>query len=282
MKLFRATIFIGICAVLFCFPDPAYGQSEPKSKFKADSTWSEWNPRISPYVWLVGLKGQLTLAPEPAQLPWVPPPIEQLPNTRSIWDIDLSFKEVRHSLKFAVMLAGQYKFERIITQFNLSSLVMESNAIAPFDYIFKDNTLSFTYVGGDLGAGYRLIRNKKVEFDLLLGLKFIYFKAGLRTDIAGELPISVSLDRLWTEPVVGTNLTYRPHKRIELMALGDIGSTLLNPNLTYQFALNGNFLISKHIFVSAGYRNYYIKFPKQEAIFTGTMHGMLVKFGLQF
>ena len=137
-------------------------------------------------------------------------------------------------------------------------------------------------MGGDVGAGYRVVRNKKLEFDLLLGLKFIYFSARLESDFAGIQPISAELDNLWVDPVVATNFIYRPHERFELVALGDVGATLLNPDLTYQFSMHANVLITRRIYLSGGYRNYYVKMPKKEAVFTGTIHGMIVKFGVQF
>jgi hypothetical protein len=90
------------------------------------------------------------------------------------------------------------------------------------------------------------------------------------------------VERLWTDPVIATNFTYRPLKRIELVALGDIGAPILNEKFTYQFAFIANFLISRHIYMSAGYRNYYVKYPSQEAVFSGALHGMMVKFGVQF
>ena len=135
---------------------------------------------------------------------------------------------------------------------------------------------------GDLGAGYRVVQNDNFEFDLLLGLKFVYTEVGLTTDIVGQTPISVSSDRFWTDPVIATNLAYRPHKRIELAAYGDIGSTFLNENLTYQVITNLQFNISRLIYITAGYRTYYINFSANDAIFSGSLHGMIVKFGFQF
>lgn len=79
--------------------------------------------------------------------------------------------------------------------------------------------------------------------------------------------------------MIATNFTCRPHKRIELIALGDIGAPILDEKFTNQFAFNANILLSRHIYASTGYRNYYVKFPKQETVFSGTLHGMIVKFG---
>jgi len=233
-------------------------------------------------VWLLGIKGQIAITPDPVQLPEIPPPIEQLPSGRSIYDIDLSPMDVRHSLKFALMLTGQHKDKRFVTQFNVSSIVLETNADAPFDYVFTNNTLRLAYAGGDLGAGYRVIRNEKFEFDVLLGLTFVYTKVGLTTDLVGQVPVDVKADRLWTDPVIATNFAYRPYKRIEIAAYGDLGYTLLNDNLTYQLSANLNFLISRLIYISAGYRIYYLDFAAKKSFFAGSLQGMIVKFGFQF
>jgi len=275
-------------SMMVCWSGTVMGQSDSISNSDStdytvkDTTWNQWNFRLSPYAWLLGIKGQIAITPDPVQLPELPPPIETLPSGYSIYDIDLSFQDVRHSLKFILMLSGQYRGDRFVTQFNLSSFVIESDALAPFDYVFQNSSLRVAYAGGDLGAGYRIIRNKKFEFDILLGLKFVYSKVGLDTEIVGQAPISVVADKLWTDPVIGTNFAFRPHKRIELMAYGDIGSTLLNENLTYQFIFNAHFNITRLFYISAGYRKYYVDFSAHEAFFSGSLQGMIVIIGLQF
>jgi len=249
---------------------------------KKDSTWLDWNFRVAPYVWVLGIKGQIAVMPDPAQLPFLPPPPSQLPNGWMIYDIDLSPQEVLNSLKFAIMLAGRYRHNRFITQFNISSLVLESNVIAPFDYIFDSNTLRFAYAGGDLAAGYRAVRKKKFEVDLMLGLKFVYTKVGLTTELIGQKPLSGEVSKIWADPVLAANIGYRPFKWLELVGNGDIGPAIYNSELTYQFSASANFMITKHFYMSGGYRSYYISAPVKEATFTGTLSGFLVKFGFQF
>jgi hypothetical protein len=51
-----------------------------------------------------------------------------------------------------------------------------------------------------------VVRNKKFEFDLSLGMKFVYFKVGLTTDLGGELPLSGEISNFWVDPVIATNL----------------------------------------------------------------------------
>ena len=101
------------------------------------------------------------------------------------------------------MLAGQYKNKHIVTQFNFSSLVLESEAITPLELVLQDNIVNLTYMAGDLGIGYRIVKKPKFEFDALLGMKLMYFRIGLKTKLAGIVPIEGERDKLWVDPVIG-------------------------------------------------------------------------------
>jgi len=76
---------------MLCCMNPLYAQAEPGTESKKDSSWNQWNLRLSPYVWLLGIKGEISVAPEPSQLPYLPPPTTLLPSGYSVYDIDLSF-----------------------------------------------------------------------------------------------------------------------------------------------------------------------------------------------
>jgi len=228
---------------------------------------------------LLGIKGEIERPPPFVQLPDLPPvPVQPIER----YGIDIGFKEFRNSLKFAFMLSGQFKKEWFVTQFNVSSFIIESEAITPLDYIFQNNFINLAYVGGELGAGYRVVKSEKLEFDVLLGLKFVYSRIGITTDLLGKHPLQGAYGKFWTDPVIAANFVYRPIPRIELVFYGDIGSTLLNKDLTYQFHGNLNFIVAKHFYLSIGYRNYYVKHPKDIAIFSGTFSGMITHFGFQF
>jgi hypothetical protein len=254
-------------------------QIKAQGRFKYDSTWSQWNIRLAPYFWLLGIKGEIDRPPPIVQLPEYPPvPVHPIES----YGIDIGFKEFRNSLKFAFMLNGQFKKDWFVTQFNVSSFIIEGEAITPLDYIFQNNFINLAYVGGDLGAGYRVIRSEKLEFDALIGLKFVYTKIGITTDLLGKQALQGAYGHFWADPVLATNFLYRPIPRIELALYGDIGSTLLNTDLTYQFSGNVSFLVAKHFYLSVGYRNYYVKHPEDIAIFSGTLSGMITRFGFQF
>jgi len=277
MKGFRVFVPLLMALMLSVSSMPVRAQS----KFRYDSTWSKWNVRLAPYVWLLGIRGDIVYPPKPVNLPGYPP-LPEHPMEVDKYEIDLGFKDVRNSLKFAFMLSGQYRKEWFITQFNISSFILESEAITPLDYVLQNNILNLAYAGGDFGFGYRIIRNPKLEFDALLGVKFVYTRLRIATDILGNKHLEGARKLFWADPVLASNLVYRPIPRLELVLYGDIGSTLLNSDLTYQFSGNINFILSKLIYLSAGYRTYYAEIPEDRAVFWGTLSGMVVRFGFQF
>lgn len=241
-------------------------------KHKADSTWNNWNFRISPYFWYIGFKGTIYRPPTPSNFPEPPPKYE----------IDVGFKDIKNSIKFALMLAGQYRNDHIIAQFNVSSLVLESEAITPLDLLLQDNIVNLTYVGGDLGIGYRVVKNPKFEFDALLGVKFVYFKIGLSTNLPGIVEINGERDRLWVDPVLGINLKYRPFRKVEFVGYADIGPSALNDIFTSQVMAGASYVFTKTFLLTIGYRYYTVEFPKSEAIFNGAIKGWIMKIGFQF
>jgi hypothetical protein len=267
-RIYKAFIFSVFVFSFLLSGTPSYTQE----KQKMDSTWNNWNFRISPYFWYVGFQGTIYRPPTLGTLPEPPPKHE----------IDVSFMDIRHSIKFALMLAGQYKSKHIVTQFNFSSLILESEAITPFEFVLQDNIINLTYMAGDLGIGYRVVKNPKFEFDALLGIKFMYFKIGLKTNLIGIVPIVGERSKFWIDPVIGTNLRYRPHRKIEFIGYADFGPPFPDDYNTYQLIIGANYLFTKTFMISLGYRTYHVDFPKGEAIFNGNVKGWIMKIGFQF
>lgn len=277
MKIYRVFLILWMELIFALSP----GLLSAQSAFKYDSTWNQWNVRLAPYVWLLGIKGDIVRPPQPINLPGYEPNPEQ-PIELEKYEIDIGFKEFRNSLKFAFMLSGQFNKDWLVTQFNFSSFIIESEAVTPREYIFQNNIINLAYAGGDLGLGYRIIRNPKLELDALLSAKFIYTSARIATDILGNKHLEGARQLFWADPVIATNLLYRPVPRMELAFYGDIGSTLVNKDLTYQLSGAVNFMVSKLIYLSAGYRTYYARIPEDVAVFWGTLAGMIIRLGFQF
>jgi len=258
--------------ILFCLFSYATNL-QAQNKQELDSLWNDWNFRISPYFWYIGFDGTLYRSPQPISLPEPPPPK---------FDIDVGFKDIKNSIKFALMLAGQYKNNHIVTQFNFTSLILESEAITPLELALQDNIINLTHIAGDLGIGYRVIKNPKFEFDALLGIKYVFFKIGLKTNVVGIAQIEGERQRYWIDPVIGTNLIYRPHRKIEFTGYADFGPAFPDNLNSYQAMIGANYLFTKTFMINLGYRHYHADFPKEEAIYNGNVKGWIMKIGFQF
>lgn len=267
-RVYSALIFFILIFSFLLSGTPSFA----REKQKTDSTWNNWNFRISPFFWFIGFEGTIYKPPYPIQHPEPEPSYE----------IDVGFKDIKNSIKFALMLAGQYRNEHIVVQFNFSSLILESEAITPWELLLQDNIINLNYFSGDLNLGYRVVKHPKFEFDAMLGMKFIFFKIGLKTNLIGKIEIEGQRDKLWIDPAVGVNLLYRPHKKFELIGYADIGPDFPDNVFCYQTMLGANYLFTKTFHMSLGYRLFSIEIPKDEAIFNGQVKGWIMKIGFQF
>ncbi|MCZ6693716.1 MAG: hypothetical protein O6939_07410 [Bacteroidetes bacterium] len=231
-----------------------------------------WHVRISPYFWFIGFEGTVYRPPVPTILPEPPPSYE----------FDLSFKEISKSIKYAMMLAGEYRAKNIISIFHYTGLILEGDAITPIDLILQNTHLRLSYHSGDLSVGYRFVKTNKWEVDGLAGFKFIFFSIEGKSNLAGMVPIKGNRSESWADPIFGARIIYSPIKKLEFMVYGDVGGFLIGPELNNQFIGGISYFFSNTFFTSLGYRHWHLKVDETEAIYNGKVKGWLVRIGFQF
>jgi hypothetical protein len=181
-----------------------------------------------------------------------------------------------------MMLGGQYRGEDWVAQFNSSTLIIESEAITPLDLLFQDNVVRLTYFGGDIEAGYRILKNPKFEIDALVGLKFFYFGVDLASTLGGVIDVDGARGKGWIDPVLGVNFRYNPSRRIGFVGYADLGIPVLGTDKSSQFIGVAQYHFTKTFYTSIGYRHYTIEVPENEAIFNGSLKGFILHLGFQF
>ena len=267
--MLKSKLFAGVFLLLLSVSS-AFGQSQ----METDSIqWNNWSFRLSPYIWAIGFEGELYRPPQPGNFPEPTPPK---------YEIDVGFRDIRNSIKFIMMLGGQYRGERWVAQFNSSALIIESEAITPLDLLLQDNVVRLTYFGGDLEAGYRVLKNPKFEIDALLGLKFIYFGVDLASAVGGDVDVEGARDKGWIDPVLGANFRYNPIRKFSLVGYADLGIPVFGTDRSFQFIGMAQYHFTKTFYTSIGYRHYDIQIPEDEAIFNGSLKGFILHLGFQF
>jgi hypothetical protein len=244
----------------------SYGQQMP------DST-KNWHFRISPYFWFIGLQGTIYRPPAPTLTPEPPPPEHE---------IDIGFKELSSSIKYAMMLAGEFRTKNTTTIFNYSGLILEGDVVTPLDLIFQNVRIRLNYQAGDLSTGYRFVKSDKWEVDGLVGVKFIYFGIEGKTDLVGNIPFEGNRSKFLAAPIIGARIIYSPIRKLEIMTYGDIGGFLDETENNNQFIGAATYFFTDTFFSSIGYRYWHLEVDKSEAIYDGVVKGWLVRIGFQF
>ena len=75
-----------------------------------DPRWDKWKFKLAPYFWYIGINATISRAPIPSQFPELEPE----------WEIDVKFRDIAGSLKFAFMLYGEYQPNRGLIFFNFT------------------------------------------------------------------------------------------------------------------------------------------------------------------
>ena len=241
---------------------------------KRDSVASnnDWQLRIGPYYWFIGIEASLERPPVPSTLPEIQPQ----------FDISIPYNEVKNSLKFAFLINTDFNKNRWLGVLNATSFILEGDAITPNEIILRNSNYRLAMAFGEALAGYEVVSKPKFRVQGFLGTKVIFNKIGVRATYGLKQQFERERQGLWIEPVIGMRIKYLPHSRIECSAYADYGPFRSKNELTNQFTLNVNVLLNKWLYVAPGYRYWMFRVNKDQAIFNGQMYGFFVRIGGQF
>lgn len=242
-------------------------------KVKKDySAYKDQPFEISPFFWLLGLQGEIIAPPRPTNYPIPVPPR---------FDIDVGFKDIQNSIKFFIMLGTEYEANNFVVAANVTSLVLEGDAITPLGLITEGIRYDFTYLTSEITGGYRFIKTKKLNLNGMLGVRMLYTNIGASSNIAG-VEFSGERSVFWWDPIVAARVKYMPHPKIEFVLYGDFGP--IRKVASYQVNVQGTYRFSKLFSTSLGFRNYFVnsEAEEKETIYTGRVYGPYLRFGFRF
>ena len=241
---------------------------------KKDSieTQSDWQFRVGPYYWFIGIDASLERPPVPTTLPEVEPRFE----------LSIPYSEVQNALKFAFLINTDYHNNRWLGVLNATSFILEGDAITPKEIVLRNSNYRLAMAFGEALAGYEVVSKRKFKLQGYVGAKIIYNKIEARATYGVKEEFHGEREGFWVEPVLAMRAKYLPHSRIECAAYVDYGPLRSEAELTNQFTVNVNVLLNKWLYVSPGYRYWLFRVNKDQAIFNGQMYGFFVRIGGQF
>jgi hypothetical protein len=246
------------------------GQDSLKTK---EATLDNWNFRIGPYFWFIGIDATLQKPPVPSNLPEY---------SDRDFNISKTFSEVKNSIKFAFLINTDYQKNRWLGVLNATSLILEGDAVTPKELIVEGVNYRFAFAFGEAMAGYQVISKPKFKLDMLGGAKVFYSSISGRGEFVGDKNFEDGRTITWVEPIIATRLKYIANPRIEFLAYIDYGPIRSAEELTNQWTINANFLLNKWLYVSPGYRYWLFRKTSDESIFNGQFYGFYFRVGAQF
>ena len=266
-------MWIRLFVVLFLYLGLAYTHAQnPISQQNSFSTFNDYHLKISPFFWYLGLKGTVIAPPRPSNFPEPPPPR---------FDVDISFSDISNSLRFFMMLGTEYRGENFIVKANVTSLILEGEAVTPFEVLTKGVEYRFSYLTSEILAGYRIVKRKHINLNAMLGVRI------LATGISGSSDIiNVRFDAerrvFWYDPILAIEFKYTPFPRVEFTAYTDFGP--IRSINSYQQQLQATYRFTKMFATSLGYRNYFVDSENEDkdTIYTGRVFGPYIRFEFQF
>lgn len=209
--------------LVFCLPFIGFSQEEQNQS-------DEWEWDVTPYLWAVGMKGDLTLGNE---------------NT----NVNLGLSDIMKNLKLAGMLhaeAGKGRWA-IMTDIFYAKLKQESvNEEILLDFN-NEVTIQQTFI--ELGGAYGFVKVNSFNLDVLFGAR--YFDLNINLDVNNNNLIN--LDENFVDPFVGVRFSNFWNK-FGIDGRFDVGGFGVGSEISYKYNLIAAYKFSKLFMLEFGYQ----------------------------
>jgi hypothetical protein len=221
-----------------------------------------WRFDLSPYVWFVGLDGDVAVSSHA-------PPAH----------ISATFSQLLGDLKFAFMLQGEARHGRFVATGDLMYTdVQTSTHVGVRDPEFLNVRLTNKQLTTTLLAGYRVMDSGASSLDLLAGGRIQSLDD--RLDLEGPVrKLTASGSLTWVDPVVAARLRGPLATHWSYTVYGDVGGA---SGLTWQVLGLVNYRASPRWTVSGGWRHLAIDHHDNDFLFDVAMDGPILGASYRF
>lgn len=221
-----------------------------------DSADGGWKFEITPYLWLAGIDGDVTVQGTKVH-------------------VSQSFSDLVESVSAGAMLLGIVQYDHLVGLVQLDYIATDTNNLDPRPAAGR---LESTFFMTNLGVGYQFggwFRGSTL--DLLLGARILSLDSKVTPTGSGSIEKTSTL----ADPV----LFVRPSLRLlswlrfnPTVSIGGGGSS----ELTYELQPTLQFQILDNLAARVGYRRVYYRYTGPIAKFEGSLSGFLVGLGVTF
>lgn len=210
--------------LLLCLGSSAHAQTD------APAPDSAWRFQATPYVWLIGLKGDLQLSPH-------------LPKVH----VSQSFSDVLSDLKAAAFVSGTARRDRYVWQADASYASVSSHAQLPLGLQARAKVQQSSLT---LTGGYQWQPTPQDSIDTMVGVRGWHLRSSLQ--VAPLL--SERMSKSFVDPIVALRWRHQWSDRWSTLLYADAGGFGVGSESTWQVLATVNYQLRDTVYLSAGYR----------------------------
>lgn len=202
----------------------------------AQTSAAGWRLQITPYVWTLGLKSSLQLAPA-------------MPTAQ----VTQSFSDVFKDLKAAAFVHATARHTRYVLQADASyaSLARQATLGPGVPVRAKLQQSAFTLLGG-----YPWTLSERNHLDLMAGLRAWH----VRAQVQARPLLDTRLGRSFVDPIVAVRWRHVLNESWSSLAYADAGGWNVGSKRTWQMLVTLNYQWKEQLYFSAGYRRLYVDY----------------------
>lgn len=232
----------------------------PRSPQAVDD--DKWHFQVTPYFWLASLHGTAAVG-------------------NRTTDVQESFSDIFHSLKFAFMGVLEARKGKIVVLTDLEYVSIEDDRATPGP-LFSNATAKFKTFIFDPEVGYRVWNNpdKGGFLDVLGGVRITHLSTELNFG-AGILPAQqVDGSRTWVDGIGGVRGKVAVSEKAFVTAKADMGGG--GSKFTYQLFGGAGYNVTPKIALIGGYRVLDVNYSKNNFIYNMNQRGPIFGLGFKF
>jgi hypothetical protein len=222
----------------------------------------KWQFQFSPYFWLASLHGTGGVGNRTTQ-------------------VDESFSDIFHSLKFALMGVFEARKGRFVSLTDMEYVSIRDDKATPGPF-FSNVDAGFKTFIFDQEVGYRLYDDpaKGASVDVLGGIRVWHVSTDLDFG-AGILPAQqIQGSRNWVDGVVGLRGKMALSPKLFVTGKFDLGGG--GSKFTWQFFGGGGYNVKPNIALIFGYRVLDVDYNKNNFVYDMNQRGPIMGLGFKF
>lgn len=243
--------------------------------------------QISPYVWMTGLKGDVS-------------PFRLAPTV----EVDKNFSDVLKDIDFAGFVDFYYRQDRFVFSGDIMYVnVSDAQAVGPkrfdasiiglpldFDISNAKIKVNSTTFNSTLTAGYRLVDEPNISFDLLGGVRLwrVSNEVSIAADVSLDgMPIAdgaLSLKKSfgWVDPLIVARSKISITDKVSVLLNADVGGFGAGSKLTWQVLGTVNYSFNENWTASIGYKHMAVNYDRGGRVFDTKLSGPVMAVTYRF